>query len=102
MSGILSRMTESGRSENALGGSAATRNAFVILVSVLAWTLEVLLIVSLKVSQPPYVLSMWLYSLPLLYLLPWAGGASSPSSERVRPFPDFLLRFFPIPFCRVP
>ena len=30
-----------------------------------------------------------------------AGGASSPSSERVRLFPDFLLRFFPIPFRRV-
>jgi hypothetical protein len=69
-----SRMTELSPSENGLGGGVATRNVFVILVSVLVWTLEVFLIVSLRASQPPHQLSVWFYSLPVFHLLPWAVG----------------------------
>ncbi len=74
MNGIASRMTELRPSENGLGEGVATRNSIVILVSVLAWTLEGFLIVSLSVSRPPHQLSIWFYSLPAFHLLPWAVG----------------------------
>lgn len=74
MNGIDSSMSELRLTEKSRGNGNVVRNVLVILLSLLVWTLEVFLIVSLRASQPPNRLSMWYYSLPLFHLLPWAAG----------------------------
>jgi hypothetical protein len=74
MNGIASPITELRPNEKRFGSSVVSRNTFVILISVLVWTMEVFLILSLRASKPPYQLSMWFYSLPVFHLLPWAVG----------------------------
>jgi hypothetical protein len=56
------------------GGSAPQRAIFFALVSILAWTLAVLLIVVMRFANPPYPISLLLYAFVIFHLLPWAIG----------------------------
>jgi hypothetical protein len=72
LSGIMN--TSSTRHENYLGSNAVIRNLFVVFITVLVWTMEAFLILSLRVSPLSSPLSVWIYSLPAFHLLPWAAG----------------------------
>jgi len=67
-------MTRLSPTESDPGRGKAIRGAFLIMVSVAVWMLELYLIAALRFSPPPYELSMLFYSLLVLHLLPWAVG----------------------------
>jgi hypothetical protein len=73
-SGIISRVQGWGGAGKYFGSSAPQRAIFVILVSILAWTLAVLLVVVMRFADPPYPLSLLFYAFVVFHLLPWATG----------------------------
>ena len=73
-SGIISRVQGWAGTGKFFGSSAPQRTAFVVLVSVLAWTLAVLLAVVMRFANPPYPLSVLLYAFVVFHLMPWATG----------------------------
>jgi hypothetical protein len=64
------------------GSSAPQRTFFVALISVLAWTLAVLLVVVIRLARPPYPLSALLYFFVVFHLMPWAVGLRNLRSIR--------------------
>jgi hypothetical protein len=64
------------------GSSAPQRAFFVALISVLAWTLAVLLVVVIRLARPPYPLSALFYFFVVFHLMPWAVGLRNLRSIR--------------------
>ena len=73
-SSIISRVQGWGGTGKYFGSSAPQRAIFVVLVSILAWTLAVLLVVVMRFANPPYPLSVLFYAFVVFHLLPWATG----------------------------
>lgn len=60
--------------EKYFGSRAPQRAMFVVLVSILAWTLAAVLVVVLRSVHPPYPLSALFYPFVAFHLMPWAVG----------------------------